>query len=97
MIINNSPMQFGTCVLVSTAIQYDNMRLDHVGRAIISDLPEHDITAGNIYLQCGSDKESRNSREEYGARYLPELLIERRENTVVGGDWNSIILKSDCT
>ena len=52
---------------------------------------------GNIYLQCSADRDSRNSREEYGSRYLPELLLERRQNIVIGGDWNLIILQSDCT
>ena len=85
MIINNSPTQFGTCVLVSTAIQYDNVKLDHARHAIIYDLPELKITTGNIYLQCGADREARNSREVYGVRYLPELLLERRHNIVVGG------------
>ena len=95
--MNNSPTQFGTCSLISTAILYDNVKFDHAGRAIIFDLPELENTVGNIYLQCGADRDSRNSREEYGSRFFPELLTERRQNIVIGGDWNSIILRSDCT
>ena len=85
LIINNSPKKFGTAVLIKNDLEYDNIKMDTEGRLISYDLTDLNITGCNIYLQCGADREARNSREEYGASYLPELLLERRNNIVVGG------------
>ena len=71
--------------------------MDLSGRVIVYDLPDLNITGANVYLQCGSSTEAKNSREEYAAKILPQLLLERRQNTYMGGDWNSITLKTDCT
>ena len=27
---------------------------------------------------------------------MPELLLDRKDSNFVGGDWNSIVIKSDC-
>ena len=97
IIYNNAPSKFGTAVLVSTAIKYSNVKMDQSGHVIVYNLQELNITGANIYLQCGASTEAKNSREEYSARIMPQLLLERSQNTYIGGDWNNIVLKSDCT
>ena len=54
IIYNNAPTKYGTCVLISSAIQYSNVIMDQAGKVIIYDLPELNITGGNVYLQCGA-------------------------------------------
>ena len=39
----------------------------------------------------------RNSRENYAAQVLPQLLVNRKDAGVTGGDWNCIISDSDAT
>ena len=77
IVYNNAPSKFGICVLISLAIKYENVKMDQSGRVIVYDLPDLNITRGNVYLQCGAGSEAKNSREDYAARILPQLLLER--------------------
>ena len=84
-------------VLISSDIQYSNVKMDQKGRVIVCDLDDLEITGANVYMQCGMSSENKNTREEYSAKILPQLLLERKNSNFVGGDWNVIILRSDCT
>ena len=39
----------------------------------------------------------RNSRENYSAETIPQLLINCKDSGCIGGDWNSIISEADAT
>ena len=97
LIYNNVMNKYGTAVLISTDIQYSNVKMDSKGRVIVYDLDELEITGANIYMQCGSTAENKNCCEEYSSKILPELLLERKNCNFIGGDWNSIVLRLDCT
>ena len=96
VVYNNAASQFGTCIQISSAIKHENVKMDNYGRVIIYDLPDLNITGGNVYLQSGSSSEDKKCRENYAGMILPQLLLERKENLFCGGDWNNIILKNDC-
>ena len=51
----------------------------------------------NLYLPSGSDSLSKAEREEYSATTMPQLLLNRQDSGCIGGDFNSIIHKQDCT
>ena len=55
------------------------------------------LTFGNLYLPSGSDSTSKASREEYSAVTIPQLLMNRQDSGCIGGDFNCIIDKIDCT
>ena len=97
LIFNNSPSKYGTSSLISSSLIYNNPRFDDTGRVIVFDVPDLSLTIGNVYLPCGSDSTSKNRREDYCSRIIPSLLLDRLENGNVGGDWNSITNKRDCT
>ena len=71
------------------------MRCDTAGRALVFDID--DITLGNIYGHSGTDAISRASREKFYAEVVPQLLTSRKLMGCIGGDWNSIVEKSDAT
>ena len=72
-----------------------NINIDTEGRIITFDA--EGITFANVYAPSGSDGDSRNHRERIFRDSLPKLLINRKEHGIIGGDWNSIILNTDCT
>ena len=90
---NNSPTNYETTSLIATTLNFDNVRYDDTGRVIIFDLPDFQLTAGNIYLPCRADRAVKNKREEYCSRIIPELMINILTNGIIGGDWKSIISK----
>ena len=65
VIINNLLTKYGTCCLVSNSLEIENIRYDNGGRVIIFDIPDLQLTAGNVYLPCGMDCETRANHEEY--------------------------------
>ena len=85
IIINNLLTKYGTCCLVSNSLEIENIRYDNVGRVIIFDIPDLQLTAGNVYLPCGMDRETKANREEYSAKILPELLINSLQYGTMGG------------
>ena len=51
--------------------------MDTQGRAIFFDI--ENITLGNIYLQSGTDGQSRGQREQYSSETIPQLLVNTRD------------------
>ena len=95
IISNNASNKYGTCCLVASHFNVDNIRCDTNGRVILFDID--DMTFGNVYLPCGNDKVMRGCRENYCAEEIPQLLINRKCKGCIGGDWNSIICHQDAT
>ena len=95
IISNNASNKYGTCSLVTSTLQLENIKFDTNGRVIIFDIGN--ITFGNVYLPSGNDPAMRNGRENYAAETIPQLLTNSKDSGCIGGDWNSIINESDAT
>ena len=78
IISNNASNKYGTCCLVSNNLQSENIKFDTNGRVIVFDIGN--ITFGNVYLPSGNDQSSRNSRENYSAQIIPQLLSNRKDS-----------------
>ena len=76
-------------------LNVENIKMDTSGRAIFFDVSS--CTLGNIYLQSGTDGTSRGQREQYSSEVLPQLLVNSQECGTIGGDFNCILDKEDCT
>ena len=59
------------------------------GRVIIFDIGY--MTLGNLYLPSGTDAASRSNRENYFSEIIPQLLVDRQDMGIVGGDMNCIM------
>ena len=94
-ISNNASNKYGTCCMVSNSFQPANIKFDTSGRVITFDIG--DMTLANVYLPSGNDPAMRNSRENYAAETLPQLLLNSKDSGCIGGDWNSIIHAGDAT
>ena len=92
---NNSHNEYGTASIVKNSLIPEDIILHHSGRIIIFNIG--DITFGNVYLPSGTDGPSRGSRENFCGETIPTLLINSKPNGIIGGDWNNIISKADCT
>ena len=57
----------------------------------------NNVTFSNIYLESGTDSQSRSGREHYCGEVIPDLLVNRGHTGCVGGDFNCIIDKKDAT
>ena len=95
IIKNNSNSQYGTCILIKKNFEFQNVILHESGRVIILDIGT--FTIGNVYLPSGTDNESRSKRESFCGEILPTLLVNAKECGILGGDWNNIVDKQDCT
>ena len=95
VITNNSNTGYGTSTLIKSELNEENLRLDTEGRVIVFDVGG--VTLANVYLPSGTDSKSRNLREQYCAETLPQLLLNRHPEGIIGGDWNAIIDKNDAT
>ena len=95
IISNNASNKYGTCCLVSSTLQPDNIKFDTNGRVIIFNIDN--TTLGNVYLPSGNDPLMRNDCEHYAAETIPQLLINSKDCGCIGGDWNSIICDKDAT
>ena len=95
IISNNSSTGYGTASLVKNELEVENIRFDTEGRIIIFDIKN--ITFCNLYLEAGTDSNSRCSRERYFNETLPNLLVGQHLTGYAGGDWNCIIEKKDAT
>ena len=93
VISNNSPTKYGTAVLVQNDLEVTNIQFDASGRVIVFNVCEATIV--NCYLASGSDPVARASREEYCARVLPQLLLNRLDSGLCGGDFNCVIERRD--
>ena len=95
IISNNSPSGYGTCSLVKNELKVNNVRFDTQGRIIIFEISN--VTFCNVYLEAGTDSDSKKARESCLGEILPNLLINKSQSGCIGGDWNCIILKNDAT
>ena len=95
IIRNNSQTRYGTASLVKSSLAVDDIILHHSGRVILFNIGG--VTFGNVYLPSGTDGATRNSRERFCGETIPNLMINSKLSGIVGGDWNNIIAKEDCT
>ena len=95
IIQNNAVNKYGTAVLVKNELEIENIKKDINGRAILFDI--NNLTLGNIYLQSGTDGQSRGLRESFISEIIPHLLTNKKDSGEIGGDFNCITNKEDCT
>ena len=95
IIPNNCENRYGTATLIRSDLEFENVKCDTAGRAIVFDIG--DATFGNIYAQSGTDGHSRSSRENFCGEILPNLLINSKSSGCIGGDFNMIIDKQDAS
>ena len=95
IISNNASNKYGTCCFISNSLSAENIKYDTNGRIIVYDINR--LTFGNVYLPAGNEPAMRNSRENYAAETIPQLLINCKEAGFIGGDWNSITHEIDAT
>ena len=94
-ISNNAENGYGVCSIVRNEFSLHSIQIDTYGRSLSFDI--ENVTFSNVYLPSGTDQKTRALRENYISETLPNLLINRKSSGLVGGDWNSIIDKKDCT
>ena len=95
LISNNSSNKYGTACLVKSDLVVEDVMLDTEGRVIVFEIAG--VTFGNVYLPSGTDGATRTRRENYCAQTIPQILVNRKESGCVGGDFNCITNKIDCT
>ena len=95
LISNNSPTGYGTASLIKSDLIPANIQFDSSGRIIMFDIGP--LTLANLYLPSGTDSPSRTAREHCAAETLPQLLLNRKDAGLLGGDLNCILDKKDCT
>ena len=95
IISNNAANKYGTASIIKSDFSPSSVLFDTKGRAIVFDIGA--ITIANLYLPSGSDSLSKAEREEYSAATIPQLLLNRQDSGCIGGDFNCILNKEDCT
>ena len=95
IIHNNSSSKYGTASLVKSTLPVEDVILHHSGRIILFNIGT--ATFGNVYLPSGTDAATRASRESLLGETIPNLLINSQTHGILGGDWNCITSKDDCT
>ena len=93
IIQNNAINKYGTAVLVKNHLNVENIRNDTQGRVIAFDI--ENLTFANVYLQSGTDGLSRQQRETMISERLPQLLVNRKDSGIIGGDFNCILKAED--
>ena len=86
---NNALNRYGTATIVRNIFTPENIKMDTSGRAIFFSIDN--LSIGNVYLHSGTDGQSRAARENFCAESLPQLLVNRKENGIWGGDLNCIL------
>jgi len=94
-IYNNSKNEYGTLVLVKNSIDISDIAMDTEGRIICFN--SGDTTFMNVYPKSGTDVESRREREIMFSTTIPNMLIHKKDNLIIGGDWNAITDNIDAT
>ena len=95
IISNKAANKYGTASIIKSDFSPTNLMFDTRGRAIVFDIGN--ITLANLYLPSGSDAVSKAAREDYFATIIPQLLLNRQDSGCIGGDFNCILHKQDCT
>ena len=91
---NNNRSHYGTCTLVRNNLQVNNIVKDADGRLISVDI--NDMSIVNVYPISGTDQDSKNVRESM-IDNIPNLLMYKKKNGIIGGDFNCITEKKDAT
>ena len=73
IISNNASNKYGTCCLVSSILQPDNIKFDTSGRVIVFSIDN--VTFGNVYLPSGNDPSMRNAVQIMLQRQFPSYLL----------------------
>ena len=55
------------------------------------------MTFCNVYLPSGNEPVKKNSRKNYVAETLPQILVDAQDNGCIGGDWNCVVEAKDAT
>ena len=92
---NNAINKYGTAVLIKNEFIPENIKMDTNGRAIKYDFLN--LTFGNIYLPSGTDGVARAQRENFISEIIPMFLVNRKDCGILGGDFNCITNREDCT
>ena len=95
VISNNAASKYGTATLVKSELVPENILMDTQGRAIVFNIGS--VTLSNLYLPSGTDGGSRAQRENYFSEIIPQLLLNRLDSGIIGGDMNCITHNIDCT
>ena len=73
----------------------ENLKYDTNGRVIVFDI--ENMTFCNVYLPSGNEPVKKNSRKNYVAETLPQILVDAQDNGCIGGDWNCVVEAKDAT
>ena len=84
---------YGTCSLVHTKHQTENVKIIPGGRIICLDV--NGATLLNVYMPSGSA--GMADREDLAGRVLPSLLLDAAKHGICGGDFNAVISAKDAT
>ena len=95
IISNNAASKYGTASIIKSDFTPENILMDTKGRAIVFNIGP--LSLGNLYLPSGTDGPSRAQRENYFAETIPQLLLNRLDAGLIGGDMNCITHNIDCT
>ena len=95
IISNNAASKYGTASIIKSHLIPENILMDTNGRAVVFNIGN--LTLANLYLPSGTDSLSRSQRENYFSETIPQLLLNRQDCGIVGGDMNCITRNQDCT
>ena len=95
VISNNAASKYGTASIIKSHLNPENILMDTEGRAIVFNVGH--LTLANLYLPSGTDSVSRSHRENYFSETIPQLLLNRQDCGLIGGDMNCITRNQDCT
>ena len=92
---NNTSNKYGTACLIKNSMSVSNINFYSAGRVITFDCDN--ITICNVYPMSGTHGVSRHDREHLISAVLTNVLIDKKECGIVGGDCNCISIKMDCS
>ena len=91
----NNEIKYGVCSLVHKSLPTSNEIFHPSGRYLSFNIG--DFTFANVYLPSGNDNTARSSRENLLGQDIPNFLINGKQDGLIGGDFNAITSKLDCT
>ena len=92
---NNAINKYGTALLISNQINFDNLQCDTEGRIMAINIGATTILNG--YLHCGNYRTMKMNREHAISETIPNLLQNAKENGLFLADWNCITDTKDAT
>ena len=91
----NNDIKFGVCSLVHKSLSVSKEIFHPSGRFLAFNIG--DFTFANVYLPSGNDIIPRQTREGLLGQDIPNFLINSGRCGLIGGDFNCISAKIDCT